>query len=172
MDHKFYAICSKWITVFAGITDLLLYTSYILYCIEIFRRLWTGDYRLNTILLLSSWLNLKTMESTRLQKISRLLQKDLGEILQRLDKDVLKGKMVSVTVVRVSPDLSLAKVYLSVFPSENGQAFVDELRHHIKHIRNVLGQRVRNQLRIVPELAFFIDDSLDYVNHIDELLKK
>lgn len=112
------------------------------------------------------------MESTRLQKISRLLQKDLGEILQRLDKDVLKGKLVSVTVVRVSPDLSLAKVYLSVFPSEGSQAFVDELKHHVKHIRNVLGQRVRNQLRIVPELAFFVDDSLDYVNHIDDLLKK
>jgi ribosome-binding factor A len=112
------------------------------------------------------------MESTRLQKISRQLQKDLGEILQRLDKDVLKGKMVSVTVVRVSPDLSLAKVYLSIFPSEGAQAFVDELRHHVKHIRNLLGQRVRNQLRIVPELAFFIDDSIDYVNRIDELLKK
>lgn len=117
-------------------------------------------------------IKLKIMESTRLQKISRLLQKDLGEILQRLDKDILKGKMVSVTVVRVSPDLSLAKVYLSVFPSEGAQSFVDELRHHVKPIRNLLGQRVRNQLRIVPELAFFIDDSIDYVHRIDELLKK
>lgn len=100
------------------------------------------------------------------------MQKDLGEILQRLDQNILKGKMISVTVVRVSPDLSLAKVYLSIFPSEGAQTFVDELRLHVKHIRNLLGQRVRNQLRIVPELAFFIDDSLDYVNRIDELLKK
>jgi ribosome-binding factor A len=112
------------------------------------------------------------MESTRLQKISRQLQKDLGEILSRLDKNILNGKMISVTVVRVSPDLGLAKIYLSIFPSEGAEAFLDELRHHTKHIRNLLGQRVRNQLRIVPELVFFIDDSIDYVNRIDELLKK
>jgi ribosome-binding factor A len=112
------------------------------------------------------------MDSTRQQKISRLLQKDLGEILMRLDKDVLKGRMLSVTIVRISPDLGLAKVYLSVFPSEGAQEFLDELKHHIKHIRNLLGQRVKNQLRIVPELAFYIDDSLDYVERIDELLKK
>lgn len=112
------------------------------------------------------------MDSTRQQKISRLLQKDLGEILMQLDKTILKGKMITVTTVRVSPDLSLAKTYLSIFPSEGAESFVDELRHHTKHVRNLLGQRVRNQLRIVPEVAFFIDDSLDYVDRIDELLKK
>jgi ribosome-binding factor A len=112
------------------------------------------------------------MDSTRQQKISRLLQKDIGEILMRLDKDILKGRMLSVTVVRISPDMGLAKVYLSIFPSDGAEAFLSELKHHTKHIRNLLGQRVRNQLRIVPELAFFIDDSLDYVNRIDELLKK
>lgn len=112
------------------------------------------------------------MDSTRQQKISRLLQKDLGEILMQLDKSILKGKMITVTTVRVSPDLSLAKVYLSIFPSGEANLFLDELRHHVKHIRNLLGQRVRNQLRIVPEIAFFIDDSLDYVDRIDELLKK
>jgi ribosome-binding factor A len=112
------------------------------------------------------------MDSTRQQKIARQIQKDIGEILMRLDKDILKGRMLSVTIVRVSPDLGLAKIYLSIFPSEGSEAFLDELRHHTKHIRNLLGQRVRNQLRIVPELAFFVDDSLDYVNRIDELLKK
>lgn len=112
------------------------------------------------------------MDSTRQQKISRLLQKDIGEILMRLDKDILKGRMISVTVVRVSPDLALAKVYLSIFPSDGAHLFIEELKQHVKHIRNLLGQRVRNQLRIVPELAFFVDDSLDYVNRIDELLKK
>jgi len=112
------------------------------------------------------------MESTRLQKISRLLQKDLGDIIMRLDKDILNGRMISVTVVRVSPDLSYARVYLSVFPSEGAESYLEEFRHQTKHIRNLLAQRVRNQLRIIPELAFFIDDSLDYVNRIDELLKK
>jgi ribosome-binding factor A len=112
------------------------------------------------------------MDSTRQQKISRLLQKDIGEILMRLDKDILKGRMISVTVVRISPDLALAKVYLSIFPSEGAESYLNEIRQHTKHIRNLLGQRVRNQLRIVPELAFFVDDSLDYVNRIDELLKK
>jgi ribosome-binding factor A len=112
------------------------------------------------------------MDSTRQQKIARLLQKDIGEILMRLDKTILQGRMLTVTVVRISPDLSLAKIYLSIFPSENAQEFLEELKQHVKMIRNLLGQRVRNQLRIVPELAFFIDDSLDYVDKIDQLLKK
>jgi ribosome-binding factor A len=64
-----------------------------------------------------------TMDSTRQQKIARLIQKDIGEILMRLDKDILKGRMLSVTVVRVSPDLALAKIYLSIFPSEGADAF-------------------------------------------------
>jgi len=79
--------------------------------------------------------------------------------------------MISVTVVRVSPDLALAKIYLSIFPSEDAKIFLEELKVHTKHIRNLLGQRVKNQLRIVPELAFFIDDSLDYVSKIEDLLK-
>jgi ribosome-binding factor A len=112
------------------------------------------------------------MDSTRQQKIARLIQKDIGEILMRLDKTILQGRLLTVTVVRVSPDLSLAKIYLSIFPSENANDFLEELKHHVKMIRNLLGQRVRNQLRIVPELAFFIDDSLDYVDKIDQLLKK
>ena len=112
------------------------------------------------------------MDTTRQQKISRLLQKDLGEIIQRLDKDILQNRMVTVTVVRVSPDLSLARVYLSIFPSAGAEEFLKHLRHFTKPIRNQLGQRVKHQLRIVPEIALFIDDSLDYVDKIDELLKK
>lgn len=112
------------------------------------------------------------MESTRQSKVARLIQKDLGEIFQRLERDVLQGKMVTITVVRMSPDLSLAKVFLSVFPSDKKEEFVEHLKQYTKPIRSQLGQRVRNQLRIVPELAFFIDDSLDYVEKIDQLLKK
>ena len=112
------------------------------------------------------------MESTRQNKVARMLQKDLGEIFQRLDRDVLQGKMVTITVVRMSPDLSFAKVYLSIFPSEKNTEFIEHLKHYTKSIRNQVAQRVRNQLRIVPELAFYIDDSLDYVEKIDQLLKK
>lgn len=111
------------------------------------------------------------MESTRQQKVARMIQKDLGEILQRMDPATLKSKMITVTVVRMSPDLSLAKIYVSLFPSEGKEEGLEALKGQIKVIRNQLGIKVRNQLRIVPELAFFIDDSLDYVDKIDQLLK-
>ena len=111
------------------------------------------------------------METTRQQKVARQIQKDLSEIFMHAKRDITQSKMITVTVVRMSPDLSLAKVYLSVFPSDNAAKFLDSLQHHIKHIRLELGKKVRHQLRIVPEIAFFIDDSLDYAEHIDELLK-
>lgn len=79
--------------------------------------------------------------------------------------------MVSVSVVRVSPDLGIAKAYLSVFPSEKGNEVVEHLNSNIKAIRFELGNRVRHQLRIIPEVRFYLDDSLDYIEHIDELLK-
>jgi len=110
------------------------------------------------------------MESTRQQKVARQIQKDLSEIFMRESREVANGKMITVTAVRMSPDLSFAKVYLSIFPSDNASEFLDKLQHHVKHIRLELGKKVRHQLRIVPELAFFIDDSLDYMEHIDELL--
>lgn len=112
------------------------------------------------------------MESTRQNKVARLIQKDLAEIIQQLGKPVLQNRMVTVTVVRMSPDLSLAKVYLSIFPSEKKEEFLEHLKQSLKLIRNLLGQRVKNQLRNVPELAFFLDDTLDYVEKIDQLLKK
>jgi ribosome-binding factor A len=112
------------------------------------------------------------MESTRQSKVARLIQKDLGEIFQRLDKAVLQGKLVTVTVVRVSPDLSFAKVFLSIFPSENTGEYLEHLQHYTKTVRTLLAQRVKNQLRIIPEIAFVIDDSMDYANRIEELLKK
>lgn len=112
------------------------------------------------------------MESTRQNKVARLIQKDLGEIIQKLDSSILKGRMITVTVVRMSPDLSVAKVYLSFFPSPGREESLEDLRAHVKLIRNQLGVRVRNQLRLVPELAFFIDDSLDYAEKIEQLLKK
>ena len=111
------------------------------------------------------------MESTRIQKIQRLIQKDLSEIF-REDTAKMRGVIVSVSNVRVSPDLSIARIHLSVFPSERAQEIVDGVNKNVKTIRYALAQRVRNQLRKTPELVFYIDDSLDYIEHIDKLLKK
>jgi ribosome-binding factor A len=80
--------------------------------------------------------------------------------------------MVSVTRVRISPDLSVCTAYLSVFPSEKSEEIVQNITKNEKQIRYELGTRIRYQLRIVPELRFFVDDSLDYIDRIDELLKK
>ena len=111
------------------------------------------------------------METTRQQKVARQIQKDLSEIFQHSTKEIAQGKMITVTVVRMSPDLALARVYLSIFPSEHPDKFIETLQPYVKHIRHELGKKVRYQLRIVPELAFFIDDSLDYAERIDDLLK-
>ena len=80
--------------------------------------------------------------------------------------------LVSVTRVRVSPDLSICTAYLSIFPSEKSEELIENINTNEKQIRFELGRRVRNQLRIIPELRFYLDDSLDYIDHIDELLKK
>ena len=85
---------------------------------------------------------------------------------------MMHGVMVSVTRARVSPDLSICTAYLSVFPSEKSEELLKNIESNIKTIRYELGTRVHNQLRIIPELRFFIDDSLDYIERIDELLKK
>ena len=111
------------------------------------------------------------MESTRIQKIQRQIQKDLSEIF-REDTSKMRGVIVSVSNVRVSPDLSIARVHLSVFPSERAQEIVDGVNKNVKTICYALAQRVRNQLRKTPDLVFYVDDSLDYIEHIDELLKK
>lgn len=111
------------------------------------------------------------MQETRQNRISRLLQKELAEIFQSQTRQ-MHGILVSVTRVRISPELSICTAYLSIFPSEKGKELLQNITRNEKSIRYELGQRVRNQLRIIPELRFFIDDSLDYIDHIDELLKK
>jgi len=111
------------------------------------------------------------MQETRQNRIARLLQKELSIIFQSQTR-MMHGVMVSVTRTRVSPDLSICTAYLSVFPSEKGEELLKNIESNIKTIRYELGTRVHNQLRIIPELRFFIDDSLDYIERIDELLKK
>ena len=111
------------------------------------------------------------MQETRQNKIARLLQKELSLIFQQQTR-AMHGVMISVTRAKISPDLSICTAYLSVFPSERGEEMLANINANNKQIRYDLGTRVRNQLRIIPELRFFIDDSLDYIEHIDELLKK
>lgn len=109
------------------------------------------------------------METTRQQKINRLIQKELGEIFQK-DTRQMSGVLISVSAVRVSPDLGLAKVYLSIFPSEKGKELLQNIKLNAKAVRFDLGQKVGKQLRVIPELAFYLDDSLDYLENIDKLL--
>lgn len=111
------------------------------------------------------------MNNTRQQKISRLVQKELGEMFLQQTK-LTRGMLVSVSGVKVSSDLQNANVYLSVFPSENGAEIVKNVNDNVKSLRFDFAQRVRFQLRVIPEFRFFLDDSLDYMEHIDELLKK
>ncbi|NDW13085.1 30S ribosome-binding factor RbfA [Bacteroides sp. 214] len=110
------------------------------------------------------------METTRQNKIARLLQKELSDIFLKQTK-AMPGVLVSVSVVRVSPDLSIARAYLSIFPTEKAAEIIESVNANTKSIRYELGTRVRHQLRIIPELKFFVDDSLDYLEKIDSLLK-
>lgn len=111
------------------------------------------------------------METTRQQKISRLIQKELSEIF-RLQTAKMGNVLVSVSAVRVSPDLGIAKGYLSIFPSEKGEEILKNINANTKTIRYELAQKVRFQLRKIPDLAFYLDDSLDYIENIDHLLHK
>lgn len=111
-------------------------------------------------------------ESTRQQKIARQLQRDLAEIIRSKGMAAYNGAMVTVSEVRVTPDLSQAKVYVSIFPSSKAEQVMEIIRNSVRQLRGELGRLVAKQLRIVPELLFFLDTSLDYAEHIDELLKK
>ena len=106
------------------------------------------------------------MDSIRQNKVARLIQRDLSEMFQLECKEYTEGAMLSVTAVRVSPDLSYAKIYVSIFPSERVEAVMKSLEEKNKSIRFILGKKVGKQMRIVPELRFFVDDSLDYIDKI------
>lgn len=111
------------------------------------------------------------MESMRQQKISRMIQKELGNTLLREGRGLFGGAMITVTKVTVTKDLSVAKIYLSLFGSRDKMALMALIKHHTRDLRFHLGQGLHNQLRIIPELQFFEDDSLDYIENIDNLLK-
>jgi ribosome-binding factor A len=110
--------------------------------------------------------------STRQLKVAREIQKVLAEIIRSKGMAAFGGALVTVSEVRVSPDLSVAKVYVSIFPSERQEAVMQMLEENVRALRGELGHVMGRQLRIVPELVFHLDTSLDYAEHIESLLKK
>lgn len=111
------------------------------------------------------------MSETRQNKVARLLQKELGDIFQKESMNLFRGALISVTAVRVAPDLSFAKVYVSIFaPSKDEKDLFASIQEKTKTIRQMLAQKVAKQLRIIPELAFHIDDSIAYQENIERLL--
>ncbi len=110
--------------------------------------------------------------STRQLKVARELQKNLAEIIRGKGMAAFGGAMVTVSEVRISPDLSVAKVFVSIFPSERQEAVMGILKDNLKVIRGELGHKIGRQFRIIPDLTFFLDTSIDYAQHIEELLKK
>ena len=113
------------------------------------------------------------MESKRQQKVSQLLQRDLAEIFQiDMRGQFSQNAMITVTKVQVTKDLSITKVYLSLFAVKDKEAFLTEVRSKTSMIRGILGKRIRHQLRVVPDLLFYIDDSLDYIENIEKLVKE
>ncbi len=112
------------------------------------------------------------METTRQQKIAKQIQKDIAEIFQKEGAEIVRGSLVTVTAVRVSPDFGYAKIYFSIFPFERSQEVMQALERNNWLIRRSLGQRIRNQIKNIPELQFFLDDSLEYIEHIEEALNR
>lgn len=108
--------------------------------------------------------------STRQNKISRLVQREMADILLQFNKTKYHGKLISVTIVRVTKDMSIARIYLSIYPSNFADGILSDIQLNSKSFRGELGRRIGKNVRIIPELEFYIDDSLDYIDRIDELL--
>jgi len=111
------------------------------------------------------------METNRQKKIAGVIQKDLVEILQGAAQDGMKGVVISVSKVHVTSDLGQAKAYLSIFPSAKKEEILEGIISNTPLIRHAIAARTKNQLRRMPELSFYIDDSLDYIENIDDALK-
>ena len=109
------------------------------------------------------------MESKRQRQVSRLIQKDLGDIFQREFKGLFSGNFVTITDVKISPDLSVAKVYLSFLKTHNREEILDEIRENTRKIRGLFGAKAGKQLRIIPNFSFFMDDTAEYAQKMEEL---
>lgn len=115
---------------------------------------------------------MNNIETTRQQKVSKQIQRDIAEIFQREAAPIVKGILITVTAVRVSPDLSYAKIYVSIFPFDRHQEVMKSLKENIWMIRKALGTRIKSQLKVVPEIDFFLDDSLEYIEGIDRAINQ
>ena len=111
-----------------------------------------------------------SMESTRLNKVSRLLQRDLGDIFQKEGRNLFGNSMITVTKVQVTKDLSIAKVYLSLFATPDKKKLLENIQRRAGEIRYNLGKRIGKQVRVIPDVHFYLDDSLDYIENIEKLL--
>ncbi len=112
------------------------------------------------------------METTRQLKSARLIQKEMAEIFLAESRGLFGNVMITVTVCRVSADLGVAKIYVSLFPVKDKDQLLNSIRERTSELRGLLGRRISKQVRVIPELVFFLDDSIDYAEHIDKLLKK
>ena len=112
------------------------------------------------------------METTRQKKVARLVLKELSQIFNKETTNLIGSMMISITAVRISPDLAYANIYVSIFPVDDPFESLNQIKNNSSYFRKKLGSAVRNQLRIVPELNFFLDDSAEYAEEIESLLKK
>jgi ribosome-binding factor A len=110
--------------------------------------------------------------TTRQNKVSRLIQREIADIILQINKTKHNGKLISVSVVRVTKDMGIARIYLSIYPSSFSKEILDGIQLSKKSIRGELGRRIGKSVRIIPELEFYIDDSLDYIKNLDNLLHK
>jgi ribosome-binding factor A len=110
------------------------------------------------------------METKRQQQFARLIREELSDIFLREAKHWIGNAFITVTAVRMTPDLAIARIYLSFLQNDGKEALLEEIQEKAKQIRNVLGQRIRKSVRIIPELQFFLDDTAEYAARIDSLL--
>ncbi len=112
------------------------------------------------------------VESTRQQKIAKQIQRDIADILQKEYREQFKGILLTVTAVRVSPDFGYAKIYVSVFPFDRNEMVIEVLKHNNWAIRKALGAKIKHQIKSIPEIDFFLDDSLEYIENIDRAINR
>ncbi|MGN6645969.1 MAG: ribosome-binding factor A [Cytophaga sp.] len=112
------------------------------------------------------------MESVRQQKVARLIQKEMADIFLKESRMLFGNVFISITTVRMSPDLSVAKLYLSIMMAADKKSMLKEIQAQSKELRKLLGERIRKQVRIIPEIVFYLDDNVDYANHMDEVMSK
>ena len=111
-------------------------------------------------------------ERVRQQKYSKMILKELSGMFQKELQGIIPGVLISVTVVRTSPDLSSVRVYLSFMPSQHKETYLEKIRNESKEIRHVLGKRIRDSVRVIPELFFYFDDGADYASNIEKILSQ